>query len=708
MVLQRVEGVIELDGRVDEPAWRAVRPLPMTQSGPLYDAPPSQRTVVRVAYDDRYLYVAGEFEAREPGDVRSRSLTRDRSGDGDRFEVVVDGYNDNENGVGFATNPDGIRIDFSVSRDGEGGSSANPAINTAWDSYWDVETSRDAGGWSVEMRIPLSTLRFQPDADGRVTMGLIVRRYLARENEHVTFPAIPERWAGGYQKPSLARDVVLDGVRSRRPVYVTPYALAGHGRRHDPASPGPTLTYVTEASQEVGLDVKYALADNLVLDLTANTDFAQAEADAFQVNLERFGLFFPEKRAFFLERAGVFDFQTRGDDRLFHSRTIGLAPDGQAVRILGGARLVGRIGEWDLGALDMQTAAEGGRPSENFGVARLRRRVLNSNTYVGAMVTTRASSASADLAYGADGQLHLGGSNYLAGSVAQAAKDGVATAASTAGLLSFERRSRVGLALSQTVSWTGEDYAPPVGFVSRRGILLHESGTGFLFAAPRESRLLRHGPDLGTVLVMRAGDRTAESLEIAPGWNIQWKSGLRVDLEANVHLEDVRQPFDLGASTIPAGRYWFRSARFFTALPQTWTLNSTFYFRYGQFYDGLWTLLVVRPRLQASEHLQLGLDLQRTRAEFPDREPFRADIVRLRAELALTRRLSGGALAQYSSTSAAAGVNARLRYNLGEGRDLYLVYNEGLNVADEIDAGLRPRSDERHLLIKFVYSVPFH
>lgn len=708
VVLHHLTGPVVLDGRIDEEAWRDVPPLPMVMSGPLYGAAPSQRTEVRVAYDERFMYVAGVFSDDQPGGVRSRSLTRDRWGDGDLFELIVDGYNDNENGTGFATNPAGVRIDFSISRDAESaGGSANPAVNTAWDAPWDVETVREPHGWTVEMRIPLSTLRFQSGPDGRVTMGLLARRYIARNNEHVTFPAIPERWAGGFQKPSLAHEVVLEGVRSTRPVYVTPFAVVGASRRHEPRETADAPAYVGHVDREIGMDLKYALADNLVLDLTANTDFAQAEADALQVNLTRFNLFFPEKRAFFLERAGVFNFQTRGNDRLFHSRRIGLGPDGRALRILGGARLVGRVGEWDIGALDMQTATSGETPSENFGVVRLRRRVLNESSYAGAMVTSRGGAGDPlRLGYGMDAQIQFGGSGYLSASFAQTSTGSATRLGSTAGVLSLERRSRSGLGLSQAVSWTGGQYDPPVGFVSRRGILLHESSADFTFNAPPEASLLRFGPGIETVLVVREDDRSVESVELAPFWSFTWKSGLYVDLEANVHMEDVREPFNLGETTIPVGRYWFRSARFFTSLPRTWTFNSRLYFRYGQFYDGDWTLLIVNPYIQPWEHLQLGVDFQRTDATFPGRGPFRVDLLRIRADVAFTRRISGGAFLQYASTSATAAANARLRYNFGEGRDLYIVYNEGLNVPDGAADPPLPLSDSRHLLLKVTYTLP--
>ncbi len=707
LILQRASGPLKIDGVVDEPAWIVVPPLPVAMSGPRFGVSPSEPTEIRVAYDDAFLYFSGVFTA-EPGAIRSRSLTRDRWGDGDLFEVVVDGYDDNETGTGFATNPAGARIDFAISHDAEGGgdNELNPPVNRAWNAPWTVATTRTEEGWSAEMRIPLSTLRFQPNADGTVVMGLLVRRYIAHRNEEVTFPAIPESWSGGYRKPSLARAVQLQDVQPSRPLFVTPYILAGQDRQPAMESAG----FSSEATREIGADLKVGLADNLVLDLTANTDFAQAEADAFQVNLSRFNLFYPEKRSFFLERAGVFDFRTRGDDRLFHSRRIGLGPEGQPVRVLAGGRLVGRVGDWDLGTLDIQTAETALAPSENFGVLRARRRIVNDNSFAGGMFTSRlAAGAPARLAYGLDASLYLGASTYLSASFAQAANGAAPDLGSSAGLLSLSRRSRVGFGHSHAVSWNGPEYDPAVGFVGRRGVLIDETSSEFAWRGSAGSPIQRIGPTLQSVLVVRDRDRGVESLELAPGWAVTWKSGLYASVEANLYYEHVGEPLALGHATIPVGHYWFRSARVFLSLPATRTFSTRVYFRKGAYYDGDWTLLILNPYVQLSERLQLGLDLQRTRATFPgDRVPFDPDLIRLRADLALNPRLSASALLQYTSTEGEGAANVRLRYNFGEGRDIYLVYNEGLSVPDGL-AWSAVSSQGRTVVgkVTYAFAVPF-
>ncbi len=186
-------------------------------------------------------------------------------------------------------------------------------------------------------------------------MDLIVSRYIARKNETVSYPAIQPKWTFGTIKPSIAQDVILEDVYSRNPLYITPYALGGLNQSAALNQAG-TDYYVTKTpAKDIGLDLKYGITSNLTLDLTANTDFAQVEADDERINLTRYTLFFPEKRLFFQERASIFDLNIGAMNSLFYSRRIGLSEHGP-VPIHGGARLVGRVGRWDVGLLDMQTA----------------------------------------------------------------------------------------------------------------------------------------------------------------------------------------------------------------------------------------------------------------------------------------------------------------------------------------------------------------
>ena len=264
-----------------------------------------------------------------------------------------------------------------------------------------------------------------------------------------------------------------------------PYVLAGsEGNR----APNPVFSpWHRDDRIEAGGDVKTALSPNLTLDLTVNTDFAEAEVDDQRVNLTRFPLFFPERRAFFVERAGTFEVKTGEVDLLFNSRRVGLTPDGLPVRLLGGARLVGRIGGWDLGFFDAHTGRTPSGERENLGVLRARRALWNGRSWAGLMLTSRLAPDSTQVALGADGELHLGGDDYLgfalaalAGDAGVGPDDGVLPRGALR-LLAERRRNR-GMWYRTGVSTTGSRYAPALGYVEREDAIqpLAEVGYGWV------------------------------------------------------------------------------------------------------------------------------------------------------------------------------------------------------------------------------------
>jgi hypothetical protein len=255
----RLPEPLVLDGVPDESAWDAGAPLQMVAAVPVFGSEPSETTEVHIGHDDEYLWVAGRFADSSPEGMRVGSLTRDRPGDDDAFEIVLDTYGDNENAVGFSTNPAGIRIDFSVSNDGEPIVANRPSDDPAWDTFWDVETAVTEHGWTMEMRIPLSSLRFQ-DSEGQVTMGIIARRTIARKNEEITYPEIPPEWSGSYRKPSLGAKVTLTDVTSTRPVYVSPYMISGLQQYEESRTTDGLFSY-RDLNVDTGLDVKYGLAE---------------------------------------------------------------------------------------------------------------------------------------------------------------------------------------------------------------------------------------------------------------------------------------------------------------------------------------------------------------------------------------------------------------------------------------------------------------
>ncbi|HEX6070507.1 MAG TPA: DUF5916 domain-containing protein, partial [Longimicrobiaceae bacterium] len=661
-----------------------------------------EHTEIRVAYDDAYIYAALRADD-DPSGIRANTLYRDRYSGDDVFVVFLDTFNDNETGVSFTINPAGSRRDAATSRDGE-----NP-LNADYNTFWDTRTTISDQGWVAEVRIPFSSLRFQDD-DGRVVMGMTVSRLIARKNERITFPAFPASANRAYTKPSLARKVVMEGVYARKPLHATPYLLGGVRRSYD-AEAG-SIVRDGRTDHEAGLDLKYGLTTNLTLDLTVNTDFAQVEADDAQLNLTRFSLLFPEKREFFQERAAIFEFTSGRDTRLFHSRRIGLTAQGEPVRILGGARAIGRIGEWDLGLLDMQTASHGALPSENFGVLRLRRQVFNPYSYAGAMATSRVGmEGTYNLAYGADAVVRLFGDDYLTARWSQTfdrdsldvERGGLRSGEFT---IDAERRREAGVAYVSRFTWSGRDHDPGIGYKRRRDFSLVDQSVAYTWLGSPSSPFIRYAMDAEVEMYLRNEDRSIESLEAGPGWSFTTKDGSMASLEARLIQEDLLADFDLSDEAgVPAGRYTFPQVEATHTMSPRARLRASTSVTAGGFYDGWRGSLTVNPTWNVSSHLELGGAYVYDRVRFPDRnQAFDGHIGRLRIDAALDTRLSARSYVQYSTSSGSATVNLRLRYNVREGNDLWIVYDEGLDT-ERLD--LRPRlpmTERRSLVVKYTYT----
>jgi len=711
--IPRISGPIILDGLSGEEAWAGVEPLPLVQIIPAFGKPPTEKTEILIGHDDDFIYVAGRLFDREPDKIQSPSKKRDFfESNTDILGVIFDTFNDKENAVAFFTTPSGLRWDGMVTNDAEQRTINEMPINSSWNAFWDVAVVKNDQGWFAEMRIPFSSLRFQ-DTDGRVVMGMKAFRWIPRKAENNCFPLVDLKMGTmALWKPSLNREVVLEGVRGVRPLYITPYGLGGYGRYYDLNDEETAYFRKNKPTTEAGLDIKYSLTSNLTLDLTANTDFAQVEADDYQVNLTRFSLFFPEKRMFFLERAGIFDFSFGEYNQLFYSRRIGIY-DEEPVRIYGGARLIGRLGSWDIGALDMQTAPlrSEDAPSENFGVLRLRRRVFNPYSYIGGMLTGRlGADGSYNVVYGLDGTFRVRGDDYILLNWAQSFENGKTNRADSLDpsrfRIGWEKRSRQGLGLNLSLSYSGKDYDPGMGFELREDF--SRLGNRILYGwMPGEKSFLTQHYFFGDGFAyFRNEDHSLESAEIGPGWGFLAKSGWNGEFGFKMYKESVREEISFFDKVfVPPGEYSFCGLRGYFQTPFGDLLYATVNVDAGSFYDGWRATVGITPVWGISPNFSLTGYYQFNRVEFSRRhESLTAQIAQVRLTATLTTSFSASAFVQYDSAADEVTANVRIRYNPREGNDFYLVLNEGLNTNRIRYSPERPPCSGWVVMVKYSYT----
>jgi len=703
LLVPHLTGPIVLDGRVDEAAWEAVPVLFATMHRPSFPGEPTEDTEFRLAHDGEYLYFSCRAYDSDPSEIRTPSLQRDENSfTNDWCMLGLDSYYDRETLQIFATTPAGLRSDVVFANDAESGT------NFDWNTFWDVAVSRDDAGWYAEIRVPFTSLRFQED-EGGVTMGVILIRLIARKNEMDTHPPISPQWGIlSFFKASQARTAVFQGITAGNPVYVTPYGLAGGSYTYELNDDETAYERETERVTEAGMDLKYRLTENLNLDVTVNTDFAQVEADDRQVNLTRFSLFFPEKRQFFQERRSVFEFSLGGNERLFHSRRIGLA-GGEPLRIYGGARVVGRVGDWDVGALSMQTESpeDGGR-SENAAALRLRRRVLNENSYVGAIFTSRLGNAGTrNFLYGWDAVLRLFGQSFLTLNWAQSFEpdEGTDTGFFDQSLarVNWQKRGVDGFGYDLDLSHTGDAFEPGLGFLRRRDYSKAGGALGYGWRPGPDAPLLRYSVTGKGSGFWRGEDGALETAEVQLTSEVEWKSGHILTPEITHTVERLTDSFDLSDdAAVPPGdhAFTFGSLTFRQSLGDLFRMNAEA--RYGGYYDGRLASVSVSPIWGLSRHLELSGTYRVDDVVFDDRDQrFSSHIVRFRAEARLDTRLSGAAFLQYGSVTDALSVNFRIRWNPREGTDLYIVWNEGLATDRRSYDPVRPLSGSRTLVVKY-------
>lgn len=716
--IPRIQGEIKFDGTVNDPCWQNIKPLQMVMHTPVFGNQPTEKSEVMICYDNTYIYVGARLFDSEASKMLVTSKKRDESSNSNEsLSIIFDSFNDKENALVFSTTPSGLRNDLTVLNDAIASNPRNPPFNSSWNTFWDVKTTQDETGWFLEMRIPFSSMRFKAE-DGKVTMGLICFRRIAHKNEVDIFPAIPPDWGTfSTYRVSKANELSFEGIRSKKPFYITPYVLSGYQQDNVLNEAGTAYDLKGSPKLNVGLDAKYGLTNNLTLDVTVNTDFAQVEADDQQINLTRFSLFFPEKRSFFQERSSIFNFGFEGKSNIFYSRQIGLNK-GEQVPILGGGRITGMAGKWDIGFLDLQTQSfdpsdttQSTIPSENFGVLRLRRQVINRNSYVGGILTSRLGiDGSYSTSYGIDGIFKILKNDYLNIKLAQVmAADYTNNPVSldpTRLFLNWKRYNDKGLGYDFTYSRSGKDFKPAMGFQQRKDYSYYAGSLQYGWLPGKTSPLMNHKFELNEEMYYSnpTGDAQTANTELAYKFNFKQGFGGMVSILNS--YENVEKEFNFSEdASVPAGKYNFTQfvAHVNTSESKKLSLGIDSYI--GSFYDGNRLTAGLEPLWNIGSSLQLGLAYEYNYVNFPDRnQSFTGNIGRIKALIMLNTRLSLSTFVQYNSSENSLSTNIRFRYNPREGNDFYIVLNDGRSTYRDLEDPRLPAFNNRSILLKYTYT----
>ena len=693
---------LRIDGRVSEALWERIPPLGgLRQQDPEEGDLATEDTEVRIAYDDAALYIAVTAYDSSPDDVVARLMQRDRilepnqfgegtleSAGDDVVAILLDPFHDHRSGMVFATNPNGAEFEALIAD--EGGT-----INVDWRAVWEVAGTRTADGWSAEFAIPWRTLRY-PDASGGEPWGINVFRMIRRKNE-VTLWRSWEREGGGLGRVSRAGHLIglQDLPRQGLNVEAKPFVLGGRRQEVDDLS-------VVSSSNDVstGLDIKTEVRPGLLLDLTVNTDFAQVEVDDAQVNLTRFSLFFPEKRDFFLENSGIFDFGVPGDPfeppayQMFFSRRIGISEDGE-VPILGGARLTGRVGGQTVGFLSVLTDEAPGVGQEAFSVARVKRDV-GASGYLGGMVVDRRGSGPANSSAGIDGQLTIGEAWVWSFFGARSFTDGPG-GDDNAYQVGYQYFGDTWSSFLNHIG-IGGDAEASAGFITRTDYRRTDLFGGRTWRPSafglREVQLFLGGTYATTMSDNRLQDWSG-GFFFAPSW----ESSDDITFFANASETVIDEAFDLSDDvSVPVGRYradhvgWFAN----TSRARPVGFGSTGFI--SRFYDG--SLVTVSTNLTLSISPQLSFEPGFTRnvVDVPGGS-FTADISSLRASYSFSTKLFANALVQYNSLDSEFSTNVRFNFIHRPGSDLFIVFTENRGGEDFVWRRLA----DRGLVVKLTY-----
>ena len=621
-------------------------------------AQPTEKSEMRILFDDNNLYFGFTFFDSEPEKVRATILNRGgyihRD---DKLEIALDTYLDRRNAYLFEMNPLGTQDDALITDENR------PSLDEwAWDGIYLSEGRITDFGWVLEVAIPWNTLRF-PNKN-ELIMGIAVKRYINRKNESVMWPHIGLDYSSDiYQVSQYANLTGIKNIKRGNDIKIKPFGIIGSQRQ---ISGDETKS---DNLENGGVDLYYGLKSNLTLNLTYNTDFAQVEADNAQINLNRFNLFYPEKREFFLTRSKLFSFGNSRQTEIFFSRRIGLNQN-----VLGGSRMYGQVGKTSIGALNIHTQAENGLPATAYSALRLRSNVRDRTT-IGAIVTDVSNKETQNSVIGFDGQMRFWGNSSISAWYSQVKDDQFDKPSEASHILVDLKNDRYFFAAGQ--HRVDKDFHPSLGFVQRNDMVENRFIMGFTPRVGNGEELIRQMRYNLEVSDVKNLEGLSETSIVKGGIDAIFESRDRVGLKIIRQKETLLDGFTLvNGLEILKGDYQDRKISLSARTNQSRGYWGNFSISKGDYFGGNKTSWTSSIGKQFSNHLTLYGSANQNIIFMPNQGEFTANIYGLTAEVALNRKWFGKALIQYDNFSNQLQFYCRINWIHTPGSDLFIVINK--------------------------------
>ncbi len=674
----RVTTPMRMDGKLDESLYSSVQPASgFIQMEPSAGQPASEKTEVWISYDEDNVYVSFRAWESQPERTVVNEMRHDSGNirQGDSIEFSFDTFRDRRNAILFEANSLGGRT--------EAQSTNERQFNADWNPVWTLVAGKFDGGWTIEAAIPFKSIRYSP---GTIQdWGVQARRSNKSKNEISYLTKLPPALGLGRADFSASLYANLVGMEApplSRTLELKPYAIADVTT--DNAS---TPKRANDPSGAVGVDAKYSITRNLTTDLTYNTDFAQVEADEQQVNLTRFSLFFPEKRDFFLENQGLFTFgnnsfgggsaQTSDLPLLFYSRRIGLS-NNREVPILGGGRLTGRVGRYQIGLVNMQTrqddAAKAG--ATNFSVVRVKRDILRKSS-IGVITTNRSKAqtlAGSNQVYGVDGTFGFFSNLTFATYLARSKSDAIESDDMSYRAQMEYGGDRYGVQIERLT--IDKNFNPEVGFLRRADLRKNYAQLRFS-PRPKHIKRVRKFSSVGQFTYIEDGAGRISTRVSDGEFAVEFQNSDRLAVGVNQDYEFLLRPFTIvPGARVPVGGYEFTTARMGYNMGQQRKLSGNIQFEKGSFYNGDRTAITLgRSRINVSPQISVEPNISLNWITLPTGS-FTTKLFGSRATYTVTPLLFASALVQYNSSTHTVSTNARMRWEYRPGSELFVVYNE--------------------------------